>query len=170
MSWYGQSAAGFWKAGPEDVVLLPRDGGSTKKDAAEYRRLVWDTVEALGPDEKRWIAPQGHGGDDGAKEMWVWQFPNTAHFLEALYVEGLSVADLDTLCALHRGMGWRFPKLLIFDREPSAQHLSVLRSHKCPWGIEAELRSDVTEPPSDPTLIEKIKVKVFELQALIGQL
>jgi hypothetical protein len=74
-----------------------------------------------------YIAPEAHGPDKGAGDQWVWDVPNPGLFLEAAY--DVAPHDLATVVArydLHRGQGWQFPIIFVFNEEPSSSIVAFL--------------------------------------------
>ena len=153
MSWYGQKAAGHWRANRATVELLLRKARfppPEKQQAETYTRFVTDEVKLiLSEGFQGWIAPEAHIDDPYKHDQWVWKFANTNHMLEAIYTYDprLTPHDIHELCKNNKGRGWRFPQIYIFDTDPSFEHMTILRDWKVPFGIESELRDEVVEPP-----------------------
>lgn len=170
-NWYEQKAAGFWKASPSEVSLLPRKARTQnpRQDTKYYTEIVERRVDQIrGAGWTKWISPEAHRDDPGAKDQWVWKFDKKAKILEAMYVNGMSLEELSFVCNLHKGMGWRFPKLMVFDKQPGEEALGIMKAAKVPWCIEPEMRGDTSvEPPHGGELLEALELVRDNLDAAI---
>jgi hypothetical protein len=138
--------------------LLPRP-----QQTKIYTDYVVDAVnKVLSKEFQCWIAAEAHKDDPDKHDQWVWKFANTNHMLEAIYTYDprMTPEAIEDLCNNHRGMGWRFPQIYIFDQQPSSWHLDVLKKWKVPWGIESEVRGDTIEPPPNDDWKDSVRVRI----------
>jgi hypothetical protein len=136
-----------------------------RSDTAIYTLQVLDEVpKILATGFTDWIAPESHMDDPNTEQAWMWKYGYGEEMLEALYATHWTDNEIAAFAVRHKGTGWRFPKIFIFDFEPPDFILEILRANRCPWGVEGELRDVPTEPPPPPTKDIEVALRQIEME------
>lgn len=181
--WYSQQAAGYWKGTIENVRL--RVGYAEFGDNVKaYTAYVHADEAGLREDiGDKWIAYEGHEGRDKVKQAWMWKYrtPIGGGFtaggkdkiLEWIDVEKFkSSREFEDHVKQHRGMGWQFPKIYVFESTRPAHWYESLRRYRVPY-INAWEYNMIEDPtlvgfePVDPIPVLKA-LPPFGIKPLIA--
>lgn len=166
-AWYKQKAYGFKRLVAGEDFLWVSDV-NTRPD---HRQGAADFSERVGELFSRWEFEGWTGwtgaecplAQAGAGDFWIWSYDGAEKRFEILFFGTDAVdtdAELEENLSLHKGRGWRFPLMVVFQDEPPQHLLDILQRHKVPYAVGPEYFNDVPggdasddpEPPDDEDL------------------
>jgi hypothetical protein len=164
--WYKNDPPGYSEMDDADVILLGRKPGpDTRQSTRNYTEFVLEKVEEW-DDWEGYIAPEAHAADKGAGDQWVWDVENPGKFLEAVYdVDPSDLNKVRELYDIHRGQGWQFPIIFVFESEPSYAVRQFLEGTRRTPYVDLSTYHDVEGPTGT-----NVKARLRRLEAKLDWL